>query len=95
MAAVMPLRAAPIASATDAHPPVRGAAPLYVSDHADNDVPRVPPGGGEPTTVAAAGLTRPAGMVLDTSGDLYIADTGDNRVVRVPGGGPQTVVPTT
>lgn len=48
MAAVMPLRAAPIASATDAHPPVRGAAPLYVSD---NDVPRVPPGGGEPLSL--------------------------------------------
>lgn len=94
----------PLASATgrttdgaaDGHPPVRGAAPLYVSDYADNDVLRVPPGGGEPTTVAATGLTRPTGMVLDASGDLYIADTGNNRVVRLPGdGGPQTVVPTT
>ncbi|WP_433395434.1 hypothetical protein [Streptomyces sp. CA-146814] len=44
----------PIASAADTQPPVRGAAPLYVSDYADNDVLRVPPGGGESATVAAA-----------------------------------------
>ncbi|CAM5406823.1 SMP-30/Gluconolactonase/LRE-like region domain-containing protein OS=Streptomyces cyaneofuscatus OX=66883 GN=G3I52_00010 PE=4 SV=1 [Streptomyces cyaneofuscatus] len=53
MAAVMLLCAAALASATgrttdgaaDGHPPVRGAAPLYVSDYADNDVLRVPPAG--------------------------------------------------
>ncbi|WP_435878188.1 hypothetical protein [Streptomyces microflavus] len=100
LAAVMLLCTAPLASATDGaaegRPPAHGAAALYVSDYADNEVLRVPPGGGEPTTVAADGLTRPTGMVLDASGDLYIADTGNNRVVRVPGdGGPQTVVPTT
>lgn len=55
MAAVMLLCAAPIASAADAQPPVRGAGPLYVSDYADNDVRRVPLGGGEPATVAATG----------------------------------------
>ncbi|MFJ9639013.1 hypothetical protein [Streptomyces sp. NPDC101178] len=67
MAAVIPLFAAPIASAADAHPPVRGAAPPYVSGYADTDVLRVPPGG-EPATVAATGLTRPTGMVLDAAG---------------------------
>ncbi|MFI7237664.1 hypothetical protein [Streptomyces cyaneofuscatus] len=104
MAAVLLLCAAPLASATgrttdgaaDGHPPARGAAPLYVSDYADNDVLRVPPGDGEPTTVAATGPTRPTGMALEASGDLSVADTGNNRVVRVPADGdPRTVVPTT
>ncbi|MEU0360450.1 hypothetical protein [Streptomyces cyaneofuscatus] len=61
--------------AADGHPPVRGAVPLYVSDYAEL---RVPPGGGEPTTVAATGPTRPTGMVLDASGDLCIAGTGNS-----------------
>lgn len=42
MAAVMPLCAAPIASAADTQPPVRGAAPLYLADLHTPAGPAVP-----------------------------------------------------
>jgi sugar lactone lactonase YvrE len=59
-----------------------GSGNLYIADAANNQVLRVPAGGGQPTTLGI-GLNFPSGVAVDSIGDVYIADTNNNRVVEV------------
>ncbi|MGO9909781.1 MAG: putative Ig domain-containing protein, partial [Acidimicrobiales bacterium] len=69
------------------------AGTVFVSD-ADNQVIEIPPNGG-PQQSVGTGLSDPAGLALDDSGNLYIANEGDNEVVEVPtGGGSQKTIAT-
>ncbi len=67
---------------------------VFIADTGNNQVVRVPAGGG-PQTAVGTGLTSPEGVAVDAKGRVFIADTGNNRVVRVgAGGGSQTTVGT-
>jgi uncharacterized protein (TIGR03437 family) len=70
---------------------------VFVADTGNNRVRRITPlgaivtvaGNGDPTfggdggPAAAAGLSGPRGVAVDTAGNLYIADTGHNRIRKV------------
>jgi len=66
------------------------AGDVYIADAVNNQVLKVPAGGGAPSTVGAS-LKSPAGVAVDAAGDVYIAQ--GNQVVKVPaGGGTQSAV---
>lgn len=46
---------------------------------------------GVQSVVGATGLSAPAAVAVDASGNLFIADTGNNRVVKVTAAGVQSV----
>jgi sugar lactone lactonase YvrE len=70
---------------------------VYISDHANNTVRRVSPGGtitafagtgvagpaGDGGPATAAQLNEPRGLTIDASGNVYIADSGNHRVRKV------------
>jgi hypothetical protein len=68
---------------------------LYVVSHDNNNIVKLPPGGGA-TTVATPGLTlnQPNGAAIDQSGNLYISDTNNNRIVEVSSAGVASVFAT-
>jgi len=83
-----------------------GSGNLYVVDEALHCVRRVRPDGtistvagtcgsasfsGDGGPATAAGLDRPQGLAIDSTGDLYIADTYNDRIRKVTG--PGTALP--
>ncbi|KAA9111305.1 NHL repeat-containing protein [Microbacterium rhizomatis] len=70
--------------ASAAAPPVY----TYITDLSNDRVVKVAPDGAQVTV--ASGLSYPAGVAVDSSGDVYIADTGHDRVVKVAADGTQT-----
>jgi sugar lactone lactonase YvrE len=62
-----------------------GAGNMFIAENLNNQVVKLPAGGGAQTTVGT-GLNMPYGVAMDGAGNIFIADTGNNRVVEVPAG---------
>ena len=60
---------------------------IYIADQSNNEIKKIPIGGGTPATVVANGLTNPLGVAVDAVGNVYIADAGDNAIKKFPAGG--------
>jgi len=59
---------------------------IYVTDFGNNQVKKIPAGGGAPTVIAS-GLNGPTGMVRDAAGNLYVAEAGNNDLKKIPASG--------
>jgi uncharacterized protein (TIGR03437 family) len=87
---------------------VDAAGDLFIADTVNNVIREVSASSGNISTVAgnyalqsfagdggpatSAGLYRPTGVFVDTSGNLYIADYGDNRIRKVSTSGTITTI---
>ncbi|WP_295801549.1 cadherin-like beta sandwich domain-containing protein [Mucilaginibacter sp.] len=59
---------------------------IYVADHGNKQVKKVPVGGTAPYAIGK-GLADPNGVAADAAGNVYVADNGNNTVKRITTGG--------
>ncbi len=59
---------------------------LFVTDFNNNQVDKVPPGGGS-FSVFASGFNQPRDLVVDSSGNLYVSNGNNNSISKVTSGG--------
>ena len=60
---------------------------LYVADHDNNRVLKLPAGSDTPTQILEfTDLNWPSGVAVDTAGSVYVADTSNNRVLKLAAG---------
>jgi gliding motility-associated-like protein len=72
---------------------VDNAGNIYVGDQTNNEVKKIPAGGGVPVVIATfTNPGYPGGIGVDGLGNVYVADPGDETVVKIPPGGAQTVI---
>jgi serine/threonine protein kinase, bacterial len=62
---------------------VDGADNVYVSEHDNNQVLKLPPGSTTPTPLPYNGLNTPLQLAVDKDGNVYVADRGNDRVLEL------------
>jgi serine/threonine protein kinase, bacterial len=62
---------------------VDGAGNVYVSEHDNNQVLKLPAGSTAPTPLALNGLNTPLQLALDRDDNVYVADRGNDRVLKL------------
>ncbi|WP_299583997.1 cadherin-like beta sandwich domain-containing protein [Mucilaginibacter sp.] len=71
---------------------VDAAGNIYMADHADNTIKKIPANGGSPVIVGS-GFTTPNGVAVDAAGNVYVADLNSSSIKMIPvGGGAQVAV---
>jgi hypothetical protein len=56
---------------------------VYVADYTNNQVKKIPAGGGSPSVVGS-GFSSPVAVAVDAAGNVYVSDLGTNTVKKVP-----------
>jgi gliding motility-associated-like protein len=59
---------------------------VYVAENGNNDVKKIPPGGGTPIIIGS-GFSAPTGVAVDHSGNVYVVDNGNKAIKEIPVGG--------
>jgi DNA-binding beta-propeller fold protein YncE len=62
---------------------VDAAGNLYVTDHDNNRVLKLPAGSSAQTVLPFTGLKSPSGVAVDSAGNLYVTDSGNRRVLAL------------
>jgi serine/threonine-protein kinase len=58
------------------------AGDVYVSEHDNNQVLKLPSGSTAATPLALNGLNTPLQLALDKDENVYVADRGNDRVIK-------------
>jgi serine/threonine-protein kinase len=65
---------------------VDGAGNVYVTEHDNNVVAKLPAGATASVELPFNGLNTPLSVAVDKKGSVYVADRGNGRVLRLPPG---------
>jgi serine/threonine protein kinase, bacterial len=69
---------------------------VYVADHSNNRVLKLPPGATSPSELPFTGLKRPDSVAVDSAGNVYVSDVGNSRVLMLAASSAgQSVLPIT
>jgi serine/threonine-protein kinase len=55
---------------------------VYVSEHDNNQVLKLPAGSNVPTPLALTGLNTPLQLAVDKDGNIYVADRGNDQAIK-------------